>query len=218
MEKQENPKDIEYLIKNIFGGNDKVYSGKSENIKLKLKKNQNTEIESIAQDIIGRIREDETLRFRDFAIYTNNFDEYEFCIKRIFNEYEIPFSFDDTSELKFSNLVIYILTLLKIAEDGLDINKLFLLLKTNLFDILNEDLNYLENYILEFGIKGFNLNKEFKKNNKEDAIGCIVYDLEKLNSIRKRVVNSINNFTNQIMQKTDAKGKIEVIYNHIIEN
>ena len=218
LEKQENPKDIEYLIKNIFGGNDKVYSGKSENIKLKLKKNQNTEIESIAQDIIGRIREDETLRFRDFAIYTNNFDEYEFCIKRIFNEYEIPFSFDDTSELKFSNLVIYILTLLKIAEDGLDINKLFLLLKTNLFDILNEDLNYLENYILEFGIKGFNLNKEFKKNNKEDAIGCIVYDLEKLNSIRKRVVNSINNFTNQIMQKTDAKGKIEVIYNHIIEN
>jgi len=218
LDKQNIPEDIEYLTENIFGNSYEEYAKKSNNVTLKLEKNQNTEIENIAQEIVGKIREDNTLRFKDFAIYTNNFDEYEFCIKRIFKEYEIAYSFDDTSEVEFSNLAIYIFTLLKIAEEGLDVNKLILLLKTNLYDISNEDLNYLENYILEFGIKGYTLNREFKKNNKEGALGSIVYDLERLNNIREKIVGSVNEFTNSIKEKSDVKGKIEVIYNHIIEN
>jgi len=218
LDKQDIPKDIEYLIQNIFGANYIEYIGKSSNIRLKLEKNQNTEMENIAQDIVSKIREDNTLRFRDFAIYTNNFEEYEFCIKRIFKEYEIVCSFDDTSEVEFSNLAIYILTLLKIADEGIDINKLFVLLKTNLFDISNENLNYLENYVLEFGIKGYNLSREFKKNNKEDAIGSITYDLERLNSIREHILNNINSFTTAINEKLSVKEKVQVIYNYLIEN
>jgi len=217
-EKHDIPKDIEYLIQNIFGNGYAKYNKTSSNVILKLEKNQNTEIENIAQDIVEKIRSDSKLRYRDFAIYTNNFEEYEFCIKRIFNEYEIAYSFDDTAEVEFSNLAIYILTLLKLADEGLDTNRLFVLLKTNLFNISNHDINYLENYILEFGIKGYALTKEFKRNNKEDALGCITYDLERLNIIRKNVVDSINEFSTDIKEKIDVKGKIEVIYNHLVKN
>ena len=87
-----------------------------------------------------------------------------------------------------------------------------------MFNISNHDINYLENYILEFGIKGYVLTKEFKKNNKEDALGCITYDLERLNRIRKNVVDSINEFSTDIKEKIDVKGKIEVIYNHLVKN
>ena len=218
VEKQNIPEDIEYLLQNIFGNSYNEYDKNSQNIVIKLEKNQNTEIENIAQDITKKVREDKEIRFKDFAIYTNNFEEYEFCLKRIFKEYDLPYSFDDSSEVEFSNLSIYILTLLKIANEGLDVNKLMILLKTNLYNISNEDLNYLENYILEFGIKGYNFNKEFRKNNKEDSIANVVYDLERLNNIRGNIITCINTFANGIKEKLDVKGKIEIIYNHIIEN
>ena len=218
LDKQEIPEDVEYLIQNIFGNNYEDRINKGANISLVLEKNQNTEIENIAQDIVGKIRENDKLRFRDFAIYTNNFEEYEFCIKRIFKEYEIAYGFDDSSEVEYSNLTIYILTLLKIADEGLDINKLMLLLKTNLYSISNDDLNYLENYILEFDIKGYNFNFEFKKNNKEGTLGSLVYDLERLNSIREDIVKNINGFVLEIKEKLDIKGKIETIYNHALNS
>ena len=42
--------------------------------------------------------------------------------------------------------------------------------------------------------------------------------MERLNSIRERVVSSITSFTTDIKESIDAKGKIQVIYNHIVQN
>lgn len=217
LDKEYIPKDVEHLIQNIFGNNYETKIKKSNNISLLLEKNQNNEIENIAQDIIGKLREDDKLRFKDFAIYTNSFEEYEFCIKRIFKEYEIAYSFDDSSEVQFSNLTIFILTLLKIANEGLDINKLMLLLKTNLYNVSSYDLNYIENYILEFDIKGYNFSKEFKKNNKEGTPGNIVYDLKKLNDIRENIIKGITEFINKINETSGAKSKIQIIYEYILK-
>ena len=208
--------DISFLINNIFSNEYSIYDKTSNNVEIRLEKNLNYEIENIAKDIIEKVRKDDKLRYRDFAIYTNNFEEYEFCIKRIFDEYEINYHFDDTSEVEFSNLSIYILNLLKLVSDGIDINKLFILLKTGLFDISKEDLNYFENYIIEFGIKGYALNREFKKNNKETHIGSFIYDLEKLNNIRENILNYINLFSDKIKNAVSSKEMVEIIYDHII--
>ncbi len=217
LDKLELKEDIEFLVNNIFSSKKAVYDKKSSNVTLKLEKNLNYEIENIARDITKKTRMNEDIRYRDFAIYTNSFEEYEFCIKRIFNEYNIAYHFDDTSEVEFSNLAIYILTLLKIANDGMDTNKLLVLLKTDLFNISKEDLNYFENYVLEFGIKGYMLNKEFKKNNREDQIENTIYNLEKLNEIRENINGYINKFIESIKKEKKANGKIKTIYNHLIE-
>lgn len=215
-DKQELKQDVEYLISNIFSNEYSQYDKKSSNVEIRLEKNLNYEIENIAKDIVEKLRKNNLLKFSDFAIYTNNFEEYEFCIKRIFNEYEISYHFDDSSEVGFSNLSIYILNLLRIIIEGIDINKLFILLKTGLYDISKEDLNYFENYITEFGIKGYMLNREFKKNNKENAIGSFVYDLERLNIIRKNILNHVNLITQKINGDMSAKTIVSIIYDHII--
>ena len=218
LDKIKTQKDIEYLIQNIFSARYSKYDKRSENILLRLEKNSNYEIEEIAKDIICKTRKDNNLRFRNFAIYTNNFEEYEFCIKRIFADYGIAYSFDDTSEVEFSNFAIYLLTLLKIIQNGIDINSLFVLLKTGLFDITKEDLNYFENYVLEFGIKGYMLSKNFKRNNKEDSLQDTVYDLDRLNILREKIIKYITEFGNEINYSMTAKEMIEKIYNHLIEN
>ncbi len=217
-EKQVLKEDINYLVKNIFNNEYSEYDKESSNVKIKLEKNSNTEIENIAKEIVGKLREDKTLRYRDFAIYTSNFEEYEFCIKRIFDEYEINYHFDDTSEVAFSNLTIYILLMLKLSSDGIDVNKLLLLMKTGLLDISKEDLNYFENYILEFGIKGYMINREFKKNNNENSIGSFVYDLKKINDIREKLTSYITKFNDELQARVTANEKVKTIYNHIIQN
>ena len=210
--------DVKYLVKNIFSYNYNSFGSKSENVKIRLEKNLNYEIENIAKDIIYKTREEKTLRWRDFGVYTSSFDEYEFCIKRIFDEYGINYHVDDASYAEFSNLTMYILNLLKLANNGMDINILLIFLKTRLFDISDEDICYFENYILEFGIKGYMLNKPFKKNNKEEAGFDIVYDMDRLNSIREKVTEYITEFSNQMVTSKKAKEKVQVIYNNLINH
>lgn len=218
LDKIDTKGDISFLIDNIYSAKFTEYEKESKNITLKLEKNLNYEIEEIAKDILLKTRQNANLRYRDFAIYTNNFAEYEFCIKRIFERYDIKYSFDDTAEVEFSNLAIYITTLLKIAKNGLDMNSLFVLLKTRLYDISKEDLSYFESYVLEFGIKGYMLSKKFVKNNKEENFDSRVYDLEKLNEIRKNIYEYITDFSDKMSEKMTAKERFEIIYNHIIQN
>lgn len=218
LDKIDTKEDISFLIQNIFSVQQSRYERECKNISLKLEKNLNYEIEEIAKNITAKTRQDKNLRYRDFAIYTNNFEEYEFCIKRIFESYNIAYSFDDTSEVEFSNIAIYIITLLKMVQKGVDINNLFVLLKTGLYDISKEDLSYLENYILEFGIKGYMLKRKFVKNNKEENFQSRVYDLERLNSIREKISNYISKFSEEMNNQITAKERLELIYNHLIEN
>lgn len=219
LEKIETKEDIEFLTKNIFLHSYSKYNKKSDNVVLRVEKNANYEIETIAQDILQKTRENTDIRFKDFAIYTSNFEEYEFCIKRILREYNIEYNFDDASDLRLSNLSVYILMLLKIASDNkIDITTLFILLKTGLCDISEEDLAYFENYINEFGIKGYMLTKQFTKNNKEQVTYGIYYDLNKLNDIRENVVSGLLNIVDEFNMEMDAKTIVEKLYSHLKEN
>lgn len=62
------------------------------------------------------------------------------------------------------------------------------LLKLDLLNINKSDIWYFENYILEFGIKSYNLNSELKFNNSKYQEN--IYDLKRINIIRNKI-NSI---------------------------
>lgn len=215
----DNKEDIKFLTENIFSSKYIKYDKSSKNVSLRIEKNLNYEIEQIAQDIVQKTREDSDIRFKDFAIYTSNFEEYEFCVKRIFKNYNIEYSFDDETEVQLSNFSIYILTLLKmLAENRIDISNLFVLLKTGLYDISEEDLSYLENYISEFGIKSYMLNKPFIKNNKEGISYGVEYDLTRLNNIREKIITDFLKLMDGFSMKMNSKEIVEKLYTHIKES
>ncbi len=112
----------------------------------------------------------------------------------------------------------YILLILKMAEQGITVQAIIRLLKTGLTRISMQDINYIENYIIEFGIKGYNFEREFKKNNKEEQWNLMNYDLKRLNRIRESIVESISIFSESIKKMTNAKALVQTIYNHLLEN
>lgn len=208
--------DIKYLAQNIFDIDAKKYSKKAQNINIYLEKNIETEIENIAKDMVKKTRTLD-VRWKDFCLNTNDFDTYEGSIKRIFTEYNIPYYFDKKYRIKDSSLIIYLNSLFKISLDEFDSENYVILLKTGLTEIDNLDICYFENYIREFGIKGYMLKNEFTRNNKAEEIDSIVYDLDRLNSIRSMLISSMSDIKLKLNKCKNNKEITEAIYTHLEE-
>lgn len=211
--KTNRPEDLEHLATNIFDLSKNEYKGNVENVKLVLKENTYNEIEYIAVDILSKIKDG--YRFKDFVIYTNNIEEYKINLNRIFGMYKIPLYFNADQNIQSSALVIYLLTILKILTEGLkkDITPIISLIKTGLIDI--DNANEFENYIREFGIQGYLIEKEFSYNNKKETNH--IYDLDEMNKIRETILTNIYDLRNRLKNATTSKEITKGIYEHLKE-
>jgi ATP-dependent helicase/nuclease subunit B len=197
--------DIRYLSDNIFNLDiDKKID--SNNINISLTTNIYTEIESIASTINKKIIEEE-YKYSDFVIYTTNLKEYEYCINKIFYEYNIPFYIDFEIETLSNILIKYILKLIELSKNEYNSLTMFELLKYGLNDISFEDISYLENYCLEMNINEYKFKKEFVINNN--------YDIDRLNIIRNNIIDTFDDFFKEIKKQSNIKDIISSIYSHL---
>ena len=211
--KENRPKDLAHLAENIFDLSKNEYKDKVENVSLVLKENTYNEIEYVAVDILSKVKEG--YRFNDFVIYTNDILGYKVNMSRIFSLYNIPVYFNVEQSIQSSPLAIYLLTALRIVTDGLkkDISPVISLVKTGLLDV--DNVNEFENYLREFGIAGYMLETKFTHNNKKEVNH--IYDLEQLNDIREKIVNTLSDLKTRVFGKNTAKDITCGIYEHLKE-
>jgi len=212
-EKNNRPEDLSFLANNLFDLSKNVYDKEVENVKLVLKENTYNEIEYIAADILEKIKSG--YRYNDIVIYTNDLDLYEINIKKIFGMYNIPIYFNFEKNILSSNIVIYILTIFKIIVEGLkkDISPIISLVKTGLIKIQNAD--EFENYINEFGIKGYTFEKEFKLNNKTELNH--IYDLKIKKEAREKILQNIYDLKERLAKAKTSSEITKAIYEHLTE-
>lgn len=214
--KLEIMEDIKYLGKNIFRENKEKYNKKVENVSLNIYKNIYEEIESIAKEIYFGVYKS-GYRFNDYAIYTNDFINYENAIKKTFEEYNIPIYFDIGTRVKNDNIVIYLKGMLDLVKElPKKIDPIIDILKTGLILDDIDDIVYFENYTKEFGIKGYFIGNPFQANNKKGYNK--VYDLEKINKIRSDIYSRIVDFKEKLKKAKTSIDFTREIYNHIVEN
>lgn len=204
--------DIKYLAKNIFVS-DLKNELKAENIYINLTTNIYTEVEKIANIISEKIRNG--YRYKDFVIYTTNPDEYSYVVRKIFYEYNIPVYIDSKISMESNILIKYIQKLVEICKSGYKKETVFQILKFGLNDISTEDISYLENYILEFNSDRYRFEREFTYNNSSNGI---VYDLDKLNELRTKVLNIFGKLVAYLNKKHTTLDIIKSIYDHLVEN
>lgn len=199
--------DIKYLSNNLFNSESSKYDKETRNVSCKIKENTYAEIKYIAEDIIKNVKLG--VRFKDIAIYTNNMDMYYLGIKKILDMYNIPIYANETVNILSNKLVVYLLNMLKISCEGLkkDTTCLLDVLKTGLLDLDMQDIYLFEKYITEYGIKGYMIEDEFKYAKE--------YDLEKLNNVRKKVLEYRDDLLNKIKYLKDSKSITEGIYKHL---
>lgn len=200
--------EIKHLENSIFRFPYQRYSDDVEKIHINIESNSYSEIEGIARTILAKVQ-NEKYRYENITVLTRNIDNYKTAINRVFKDYNIPYFFDDKKELMMQPLLTLVTSFFDIVSKNFQYENVFNYLKTGLTNI--EDINeidILENYVLQYGIRGAKwLNDwELPDNN-----------LEKINLIRKKVVDPIVTFKESFSGKKFARDIATGLYNFLIE-
>lgn len=213
--RENRSKDISYINENLFTQiSPDVYNKESNNVKIILKKNPYLEVEEIAKEVASLIRKG--YRYKDIGIFVGDLETYKVPIKKIFYDYNLPYYINLKEKIITNSLIIYISSMLETIKNRYDSKSIFKFLKTGLVDITYEDICYIENYVLEYNI---NYEKKWKRpfivfeprTEYEEKI----YDEERLNNIREKIITQIDNFYKPFARKNKAEKVAEEIYMHI---
>ncbi|MBZ9625503.1 exodeoxyribonuclease V subunit gamma [Clostridium sp. FP2] len=144
---------LSFLEKNYFAFPYTASTEKCENIKVFKGLNAYSEIEHVAKDIL-RLCRDEHIRFNKIAVVTRDLPSYEKLIKAIFTEYNIPLFIDKKKDITSNPLIVLITSTVEIFTKNFSYESVFRYLKTGLLDIEVENIDILENFVIQTGIKG----------------------------------------------------------------
>lgn len=206
--------ELIYLENYLYNLKIKKYEKEIKNINLFLSKNQYSEIEYVAKNIIKLVKNN-NYKFNEIGIITKNVNTYSSLIKAIFTKYEIPVFIDEKKDLNQNILIRYILSILEIIIKNYSYESVFNYLKINFSEFDEDDIFKLEKYCIKYGIK----NNKFKKD--------FIYEINKeeinyLNELRKKIINPIINLEKKINKKQNVKNIIKELYlfliNENIEN
>ena len=205
--------ELKHLEKNLYENKPQKYNSQIKNIQLFLAKNQYSEIEEVARNVLKLVR-DEGYRYRDISIITKNIATYSSLARAIFGKYDIPIFIDENRDLNQNVVIQYILAILEIFIKNWSYEAVFNYIKTGFSNIEEDDIFKLEKYCLKWGIKQNKWKKEFTYGNYEEKDKA---DIERLEQIRKDLVTPLMNLKYKIDENKTVEGISKAIYEFLVE-
>ncbi len=181
--------------------------------------NCRAEVEAVAQEILQLVKQN--YRLRDIGILARD-EKYFSLIKPIFELHAIPYFVDMKRAAANHPLAELIRSALEVLR-GWRRESIFRCLRTGFFDVTQEEVDLLENYVVEFGLKSAatwqrswdlrrvkSLDAPIQPANLDEA----AY-LEQINAIRKKSAAPLINFServkssgNEVVELTTALFKL----------
>ena len=174
--------------------------------------NRLSEVDYAARTIRDLCRE-EGYRYSDIAVFTRG-DQYEHLIETVFADYDIPYFIDHKASVYQHPLTDLLLAVFDIIQSHWSYQSVFRLLKTGLLPFSYQELDLLENYVLQYGIRG----SAWYRN--EDWTYPVQYveeeaqadALMKLNTLRVRIAEPLRTLQSVLDAPQTADGMIQALY------
>ena len=205
--------ELKHLEQNLYNNKPTKYNKQVENMQLFLAKNQYSEIEEVAKKILKLVR-DEGYRYREISIITKNIATYSSLARAIFDKYDIPIFIDENRDLNQNIVIQYVLSILEIFIKNWSYEAVFNYIKTGFSNIDDDDIFKLEKYCLKWVIKQNKWKKEFTYGNYEEKDKA---EIERLEQIRKDLVNPLMNLKHIIDENKTVRGISKAIYEFLVE-
>lgn len=231
--------DLEFLYRNWY--NDAEYGGSAENITVTVSTGAQAEMEHIASEILRLVKDDSSLRYRDIAVFCGDMSEYEHILESVFNEYDIPFYADIQMPVAEHPVAMQILSLFDILEKDWSKESVFAYLRAGYIyeeterdmngrrytaypRISSRDIDSLENYVLKYGVRGKSAwskdwitEKDYLSEvlDLDDAKTPGAEYFDKINSIRKRVVAPVLNFSERLKRNMTVHDYCTAVYDFL---
>lgn len=200
-----------------------AFRGKSSGLVLTEAANRRIEVEGIARDII-RLCRDNGYRWRDIAILLRDIESYGELVTTVLTDYDIPFFSDKQIQPVHHPLAELVRSALETVITRWSYDAVFRCFKTDLFTVDRADIDELENYVLEFGIRGsrwksnqsWTFSRRFSLDEDYDLNQSDLSYLNRINDIRRRAAMPLINFEQQLKQAGSAAELTAALYNFLI--
>ena len=203
-------KEIEHIERELYSYPYNQYTDEIINLEIFSGSNLYSEMENMAAQIIHLVR-NRGYRWNDIAIVSGGLDQYSMILKRVFEEYSIPYFMDEKRSIMNNPMIELILSSIEVLAKGYQYEDVFRFLKTGFSDFTKDEVEELENYVLQYGIKGrayfepFTRGFEKKNSSNEDKTdGVKKIDEEKkakYNDLRERFISPFAKFEKKIYRK-----------------
>lgn len=150
---------LAFLEQNIFRYQKKTFSGKQDSIRIFCAGDPVREMEETARRILRLVRE-EGCRYGEIAVITGDLEIYGSLARQAFEDAGIPFFVDEKHSILMNPFVEYIRAALEMAAQGFSYESVFRYLRCGMSDVTREETDWLENYAVALGIRGFKRWKE----------------------------------------------------------
>lgn len=165
------------------------------------------EMEEAASYILHLVR-DKGYKYGDIVVVCNDIDERGGILKRLLLRWGIPVFVDKKRKVMHHAAVGFLLTLLELAAFGYNNETVIRLIKSGLTGISGEDGELLENYAIQYKIKGNMWKKPFTKG-EESYTG---EELEKIDAARNIAIGIAEEAKKSMGKRNTAADKIRGLY------
>lgn len=195
-----------------------------ESVRLIEAANRRLESEAVAGDILRLAREG--WRYRDIGVLVRDEDAYGGMLELVFNDYGIPYFYDRKRPGSHHPIAELLRSALEIIRRGWRYDDVFLALRTGFFPCSEDDIDKLENYVLEFGIRGRSQWEREepwawrRRRSLEEADELSERELERLlqlDGIRKCVAAPLLKLADSIHEAGSVREKTTALYEFLLE-
>lgn len=212
---------LKFVEENFFKHSAKTFSGDIKDLKIIEAVNKRVEVEQTAREILNLRKKN--YRFRDIGIISRD-DSYNNLIKPIFEMHNIPYFADSKSAAIHHPLAELIRSALEIFRSW-RAKPIFRALRTGFFDIEADKIDLLENYVIEFGLRG---EKVWTQENiwswhrhavdisaDETPASTEIQRLEEIDKIRRQSLEQIIKFSQGLKKKNSARFLTTELFNFL---
>lgn len=115
--------------------------------------NRRAEVEAVGREILRLCRE-ESYRFREIGVIARDLHPYHELLSAIFTEMGIPCFVDRRTSIAHHPVIELLRSTVEVADTRWELQPLMRCLKTDLLPFSRADVDALENYSLEHGLRG----------------------------------------------------------------
>lgn len=168
--------DLHWLEQNLFRLSAKPYPKQARNITVAKLADPIAELQYAAYTIQNLVRE-EHYRYRDFAVVFADMETYGKYGEGVFETYGVPVFTDRTRTLTEQPFVEVVRSILEVVEHDFSYESVIRYLKAGFSGYSAEQADFLENYLLATGIRGYSRwNRKWVrriKGMREDSLSCM---------------------------------------------
>ena len=205
-------KPMAFLERNLFRFRKEVYTDEQQAVHIRESRNPAREMEETAL-MIRRLMREEGYRCRDFAVITGDMETYADHAARAFDKFDIPCFIDRKKSVFMNPFVEFLRSAVDMLLENYSYESVFRLLRCGLLDLPCRDMDWLENYVLGMGIRGF---RKWQEEWVLHYRGEKPEEVPEIDRIRQQLMDTLAPFTEQMKtRKGTVRERVLAFYEFI---